>query len=121
MSILPTGNAASIQTDFLNLLVAQLQNQNPLEPMDSSQMTTQLAQISELQELENLNSGFAKILASQQMSQAAAMVGKEVLFLPKGSEVALYGEVNSVDLLDNKVVLQVGQYKVPVESVQSIR
>ena len=121
MSSISGTSSAALQADFMKLFVTQLQNQNPLEPMDSSDMTAQLAQLSQLEQLEKMNSGFAKILAAQQMSQATSMLGKEVLFAPSGSEVAYIGEVSSVDLLDGKVVLNVGQYRVPVEDVQSIR
>jgi len=42
---------------FLNLLVTQLKNQNPLEPMDGTEFVTQLAQFSELEEVRNVSSG----------------------------------------------------------------
>ena len=114
-------SSANLQADFMKLFVTQLQNQNPLEPMDSSDMTAQLAQLSQLEQLENMNSSFARILSAQQMSQATAMLGKEVLFTPEGSDVAYYGPVDSVDLIDGQIVLNVGQYRVPVEDVQSIK
>ncbi len=54
-----TAQASTTQTmskdEFLQLFVAQLQNQDPLSPMDSSQFTSQLAQFSSLEQLTNLN------------------------------------------------------------------
>ena len=48
-------SASKIQMDYMNLLITQLQNQNPLEPLDNNQMATQLAQLSQLQQLESMN------------------------------------------------------------------
>ena len=51
-----TGNSAQdLQNQFLTMLVTQLQNQDPTNPMDNSQLTTQLAQINTLSGIEKLN------------------------------------------------------------------
>src|SRR5207302_1350655 len=63
---------------FLTLLVAQLQNQDPLNPMDNAQVTTQLAQISTVSGINQLNDTVAALGASMGMSQylqAANLVG----------------------------------------------
>ena len=49
-------NAQEQQTQFLKLLVAQLQGQNPLDPKDGSEFVAQLAQFSSLEELTNIRS-----------------------------------------------------------------
>ncbi|QWA09084.1 flagellar hook assembly protein FlgD [Sodalis ligni] len=78
-----TGNtSADLQNQFLNLLVAQLQNQDPTNPMDNSQLTTQLAQISELNGIENLNTTLGSIsgqLNTTQSLQASTLVGHGVM------------------------------------------
>lgn len=74
--------AAEMQTKFLNLLVTQLQNQDPLNPMDNAQMTTQLAQISTVSGLEKLNTTLSTLLSSytaSQNMQAASLIGHAVL------------------------------------------
>jgi len=55
-------SASSIQADYMKLLVTQLQNQNPLEPLDNNEMASQLAQFSQLQQLESMNSNFESFL-----------------------------------------------------------
>ena len=55
-------SASEIQSDYMALLVTQLQNQNPLEPMDNQDMAAQLAQFSQLQQLENVNSVVTPVL-----------------------------------------------------------
>jgi len=80
-----TGAAASssdIENQFMTLLVTQLKNQDPLNPMDNAQMTSQLAQMSELQGIENLNTTMSTLAASitgSQAMQAATLVGHSVM------------------------------------------
>ena len=67
---------------FLTLLVAQLQNQDPLNPMDNAQVTTQLAQISTVSGINQLNDSVAALGASMavtQALQAASLVGHDVV------------------------------------------
>ena len=63
------GTANDIRSSFMKLMVVQLQNQNPLEPLDNNEMASQLAQLSELQQLETLNSNFGQVLVSVERSR----------------------------------------------------
>ncbi len=84
-----TGASASSKSEaeqagdrFLTLLVTQMRNQDPLNPLDNAQVTSQLAQISTVTGLDKLNTtlqSFANGFASTQMLQAATMIGREVL------------------------------------------
>jgi flagellar basal-body rod modification protein FlgD len=78
-----TAQAAQDAADrFLKLLVAQLQNQDPLNPMDNAQVTTQLAQISTVSGINQLNDTVAALGASMgvtQYLQAASLVGHDVV------------------------------------------
>ncbi len=77
-----TNDAASMQDRFLKLLVAQINNQDPLNPMDNAQMTTQMAQINTVNGIQQVNEtlqGMASQFASMQVLQAASLVGHEVL------------------------------------------
>jgi flagellar basal-body rod modification protein FlgD len=67
--------------DFLHLLVTQLQNQDPLNPADSTEFTAQLATFSSLEELQNINTALEDIGASQAVltnSQAVDYIGQTV-------------------------------------------
>ena len=77
------------QDVFLNLLIAQLKNQDPLEPMEGTQFVTQLAQFSELDEMRALTSGqedLQNYMASLNNFAAVSLLGKSVEF--SGDEVA---------------------------------
>ncbi len=69
------------KNEFLQLFVAQLKNQNPLEPQDGADFLGQLAQFSTVEGIKNMESAFNKIadsLTSSQAMQATNLVGKKV-------------------------------------------
>ncbi|MGB9096613.1 flagellar hook assembly protein FlgD [Erwinia sp.] len=81
-------SAADLQSNFLTLLVTQLQNQDPTNPMDNSQLTTQLAQINTLSGIEKLNTTLGSIsgqINSGQSLQATTLIGHGVMV--DGSQV----------------------------------
>lgn len=85
-----TGSSADSEQRFLKLLVTQLNNQDPLNPLDNAQLTSQLAQMSTVSGIEKLNSAFQSLLAqsgSSQVLQSANLIGRTVLV--PGSELAL--------------------------------
>ncbi|KAF1050757.1 MAG: Basal-body rod modification protein FlgD [Burkholderia gladioli] len=78
----PAQSATDLQQTFLKLLVTQLQNQDPTSPVDSAQMTSQLAQINTVSGIAQLNASLASLasqVAAGQATQAAALVGANVL------------------------------------------
>ena len=86
------GGAQSLDMNsFMTLLTTQLQNQDPTNPTDNSQMIAQLAQFSSLQGISQLNTtvnGFQSTLQSSQIMQAAALVGKAAIV--KGDTAHMY-------------------------------
>jgi flagellar basal-body rod modification protein FlgD len=75
-------DAAAAQERFLRLLVAQINNQDPLNPMDNAQMTSQMAQISTVMGIEQLNQtlqGIAQQFGTMQGMQGASLVGRDAL------------------------------------------
>jgi flagellar basal-body rod modification protein FlgD len=67
---------------FLALLVAQMKNQDPLNPLDNAQVTSQMAQLSTVQGIEDMNATLEALAASMgvnQMAQAANLIGSAVL------------------------------------------
>ncbi|MGD2093588.1 MAG: flagellar hook capping FlgD N-terminal domain-containing protein [Phycisphaerales bacterium] len=72
--------ASNIQADYMKLMITQLQNQNPLEPLDNNEMASQLAQFSQLQQLESMNTNFSEVLTATQRNYANSLLGKTVTF-----------------------------------------
>jgi flagellar basal-body rod modification protein FlgD len=94
----PSATSAGSETqimgkeDFLKLLLAQLENQDPLDPTDSVEFTAQLAQFSSLEQLGNVNTNLEKLelyQASINNSQAVSFIGKEIV--ARGNGVAVAG------------------------------
>jgi flagellar basal-body rod modification protein FlgD len=76
-----TANEAGAADRFLKLLVTQMQNQDPLNPMDNAQITSQMAQINTVSGIEKLNStveGLNAQFVQMQALQGAALVGRDV-------------------------------------------
>jgi len=123
-------SSEGLRFQFLKLLVAQLQNQNPLEPMDNSEMTAQLAQISSLEQLEEVNANladlkgfgttFADAMVMAEARYAASLIGREVTFVTSNGTVGA-GRVSGVERTDGAFVLQVGDGQVGLDAVLAIR
>jgi flagellar basal-body rod modification protein FlgD len=77
-----TANQAGSEDRFLKLLVAQMQNQDPLNPMDNAQVTSQMAQIQSVNGIEKLNrtvEGLGTQFAQLSAMQGASLVGRDVI------------------------------------------
>lgn len=100
-------SSSKIKMDYMKLLVAQFQNQNPLEPLNNNEMASQLAQLAQLEQSEQMNlklgsieSSFAGVLAASNRSYAGTLLGKNVTFYVEnkdtGDMATTKGLVNSV-------------------------
>ncbi len=99
------GTSALGKDAFLQLLVTQLQHQDPLAPQDNSEFVAQLAQFSSLEELQNLTSSMSN-------SQALNLVGKYVIVEVGKSEglsqtTTVSGYVDYVQMVDGKAMLSI--------------
>ncbi|WP_342321108.1 flagellar hook assembly protein FlgD [Kosakonia sp. BYX6] len=77
-----TNSASDLQSSFLTLLVAQLKNQDPTNPLQNNELTTQLAQISTVSGIEKLNTTLGSIsgqIDNSQSLQAATLIGHGVM------------------------------------------
>lgn len=85
------------QTDFLKLMTSQLQNQDPLKPLDNSEMVSQMAQLSTVSGIQGLQSSFSALatsLSSGQALQASSLVGHSVLTQSTTASLATGGTVS---------------------------
>ncbi|MBT9152897.1 MAG: Basal-body rod modification protein FlgD [Firmicutes bacterium] len=71
---------------FLKILLAQIKNQDPLKPTDSTAMVAQLAQFSTLEQLQNLNTTMEQILESQLLGDFSAVIGRVISYLGEDGE-----------------------------------
>ncbi len=131
-SLFSTGNAASSgsstsssssangsgslgESDFLNLLITQLKNQDPLDPMKDTDFIAQLANFSSLQQMTGINTNISNMLAQQNYANAAGMIGKQITTADNNS-----GVVSKVGIEQGTVYLYVGSNKYTLSDITSV-
>lgn len=119
-SLMATGFNSQIgQNQFLQLLVAQMKSQNPLEPTTNQEFLGQLAQFSTLSAMETLNANFSDLMSLQQLTQGSSLLGKHVAYT-NSNDQAVVGVVQSLSVTNGKVQLQVGSDLVSLDKVSGI-
>jgi flagellar basal-body rod modification protein FlgD len=107
------------QDTFLKLMVAQLKNQDPLNPTDSSQFLAQTAQFSSLAKLDQVAQQSAQALSAQMAFGASGLVGRSISYTDAdGAEQK--GTVGSVSFTASGPMLEVDGADVPINNVVSV-
>ncbi len=107
---------------FLQLLVLQMQNQDPLSPTDNTEMIAQLAQFSALEQMNNLNTNFETLSGSfNQLSfiSAGTLIGKTVAGTDDAGQLK-EGTVDKVLFDSGKVYVSIGGTLVPMANIQRV-
>ncbi|MBX9299321.1 flagellar hook assembly protein FlgD [Chromobacterium piscinae] len=97
-------SAQAMQNNFLTLLTAQLNAQDPLNPMDNSQITSQMAQISQVAGLQTLNQTMQQMVSAQSATQslmASSMIGKNVMVAGNALTAPAAGQTTQAGVLLN--------------------
>ncbi|MFN3218118.1 MAG: flagellar hook assembly protein FlgD [Acidimicrobiales bacterium] len=106
---------------FLKLLVAQMQYQNPMNPVDSTEFLNQAAQYASVEQLENMATQQAEMRSLQMITVATGMVGNEVTAIDPATGEPMTGVVTSVQFDGAEPLLVIGNTVVPVTSVIEMR
>lgn len=101
--------------DFLKLLVTQLKNQDPLNPMDDKEFIAQLAQFSTLEQMQNMNNSFNAI-------RAINLIGKSITanINENGNVRTVMGKVDAIYKQNGEYFLEVGNVDVPLDAVTNV-
>lgn len=112
---------------FMELLVQQLKNQDPMSPMDNDKFIAQLTQLSELEGIQNLNENMVGLAMLQQgnalmsqLTQSSALIGKDVTYFSPETGEERTGSVESVKIEEGVAVLNIDGFDVPLGSVMEI-
>jgi len=104
----PSNPGATLgKNDFLKLMVAQLQSQDPLQPTESSAYIGQLAQFTELEQVTNMAQSTEQSAASQHVAQAVALIGHNVSCRDRSTGETHEGMVQSVQITGSGATLTV--------------
>ena len=113
-------SSGQLKDQFLTLLVTQLQNQDPIEPVKQEDFIGQLAQFSTVEGIENLNARFSDMLFSQQMLNGFDLAGKEISYILPGDAEPRKGYATEVLVEDGTINVVVGQQKLPISQVVGV-
>ena len=111
--------------DFLKLMIAELQNQDPLDPMENSEMLQQLSQMRAIGATDKLTSTLDSVLMGQNITTASTMIGKQISALSDSGE-NIEGTVDRVtvsaadDQEGANVRIHVGDQSVALKNVREI-
>jgi flagellar basal-body rod modification protein FlgD len=86
--------------DFLTLLMAEMKNQDPTQPMDPSQMVSQLATVSEVGQAVQTNTNLSSLLTATSLNQAEQLIGRTVT----SADGSTSGEVASVSVTSSGTI-----------------
>src|SRR3954463_7680251 len=96
--------------DFLKLMVAQMKNQDPMNPSDDKDNIAQMAQFSSLEQITNLTTATQKLADSMQMTQTLGLIGHTVSYKAADGTMTS-GTVSAVDVAGGAPSLTIGYQK----------
>lgn len=105
---------------FLQLMLTQLRNQDPLEPIENNELVSQLSQFSTLEGIENLNAGFSDMLALQQLVQGADLVGRKVVLQASPDAALIEGTVTAMSRQDQQLAIMVDGQRFLLDQVVGV-
>lgn len=108
---------------FLQLLIAEMQNQDPMNPMDNAQMMEQINQLREISATDKLTDTLDSVLLGQNLSTASSLIGKEVKALTDDAK-DIQGKIDrvSVETSDDvrKLRVHIGSNKIDLKNIREI-
>jgi flagellar basal-body rod modification protein FlgD len=104
---------------FLQMLVTELQQQDPTQPMDSSQILDQVSQIEQIESSQQLSTSLNSVVMGQNLSAGAGLLNQNVTGLDSSGNT-VSGVVSQVNVANGQVTLQVGNSSVGLANVTQI-
>ncbi len=108
------------KNQFLELMVAQLQYQDPLEPVSNQDFLAQLAQFSVVEGVDELNLQFKDSLKLETLGQGAGLIGKNVEYQDEITGDIIRGRVEETRLINGQLNLLVGEKQVPLVNINAV-
>jgi flagellar basal-body rod modification protein FlgD len=109
-----------LKNEFLQMLMTQLQNQDPTNPVDDTAMLGEEAQFSSLEQMQNMNQNLVSLMSMQNVSQAVSLVGKSITGVDANGAAAS-GQVASLVFNSGTPELKLADGSiVPLSNIQTI-
>ncbi len=120
MASVSTAAASQFDQDtFLQLLIAQVQNQNPLDPVSDTEFIAQLAQFNTLSGIQQLNTTFSQMLRLQQLTDGSQLIGRTVNYTDATGQPAT-GRVAQVVANGSDIFLDLGGPRITLDQVSAV-
>jgi flagellar basal-body rod modification protein FlgD len=113
--------------EFLKLMITELQNQDPLNPMDNAQLVEQIGQIRSISATTQLSDTLGSVLAGQNLTTASSLIGKKVSALTDANENVIgvvdrvSVEVDEDDSDKRTYRVHIGDQKIDLKNVREIK
>jgi flagellar basal-body rod modification protein FlgD len=118
-STTPSGFGSLTTADFMQMLIAELQNQDPTQPMSSQDLLGQLATMSQLQSTTDLDTALQSNTSNQQLSIGASFIGKAIAGTDASGN-AVSGVVTQAFLSNGSAYVGVGNSQVPLANITNV-
>lgn len=105
--------------DFLKMLITELQNQDPMNPTDNTQVLQQISEMSNIAATSSLTTSLNALVTEQNLAAASTLVGRNVTGLADDGSNAS-GTVDSVTIANGTAKLNIGQQTVSLKNIQQI-
>ncbi|OKP79023.1 flagellar hook capping protein [Paenibacillus sp. P3E] len=114
-----TGNSTLGKDQFLKILITQLQNQDPMQPMEDKEFIAQMAQFSSVEQLMNISTQMTAM--NQSLGAVSGLIGKDITWTDATTEQPKSGNVESIVVSSGVQYAVVGKDRVALSDVTQIK
>jgi flagellar basal-body rod modification protein FlgD len=112
---------SSITADqFLQLLVTQLQNQDPLSPVDPSSFMNGIASLDTVDSIQTLNASFASMLQLEQLTSGSSLIGKTVTYSLSSGAAPQTGTVTGLSVQNGQFLVDIGNTRIGLNQISTV-
>ncbi|MFF2014774.1 flagellar hook capping FlgD N-terminal domain-containing protein [Paenibacillus sp. NPDC058177] len=114
-----TGDSKLGKDQFLKILITQLQNQNPLQPMEDKEFIAQMAQFTSVEQLTNISKQLTEM--NQSLGSVSGLIGKQVTWMDSKTFEEKSGKVDSILVSNGLQYAVVGNDKIALTDITKIQ
>ncbi len=114
-----TGSSVMGKDQFLKILITQLQNQDPMQPMEDKEFIAQMAQFTSVEQLMNISTQLTSL--NQSLGSASSLIGKQITWTDKETLQPVSGLVNSIVVKDGVNYAVVDNKKIALTDITQIQ
>jgi flagellar basal-body rod modification protein FlgD len=114
-----SSSSSEISDNFMTLMLAQLKNQNPMQPADDSQLLSQMAELNSLTTLQAISKQMSELATASQSSYGASLIGKNIVSTDANGNTT-QGVVTSMEYSGGTYTLSIGDSSVDLSTITKV-